>query len=320
MDPRRLRLLRELARLGSMQLVADELGVTTSTVSQQIAALARDVGLALIEPDGRRVRLTPGGRRLAEHAEVILAAIDTARADLQPGDPSGTVRVAGFATAIRRALLPAIRDLSLDHPQITLRVREHEPPESLELLAAGTVDLALVYDFTVAPRVLDESLEVLPLWTASWSMGVPDDPEIGHCGADTDDLTAPEVLSRLRDRLCIVNSRDTADETVLRLLGSLAGFTPRIAHRADSLELVVDLITGGQGIGLLPEEWPSTPGVRKLRLRDPGVVQRAFVVTRRGHAQWAPLGIVRRLLTDRASAGGAASRSAERGAGSVNRP
>lgn len=280
-----------------MQLVADELGVTTSTVSQQIAALARDVGLTLIEPDGRRVRLTPAGRRLAEHADVILAAIDTARADLQPGDPGGTVRVAGFATAIRRVLLPAIRDLSRDHPRITLLVREHEPPEALELLAAGTVDLALVYDFTAAPRVLDESLEVLPLWTASWSLGVPDEEQIGDCGADMAGLTAPEVLDRLRDRLCIVNSRDTADETVLRLLGSLAGFTPLIAHRADSLELVVDLITGGQGIGLLPEAWPPTPGVRLLPLHDPAVVQRAFVVTRRGHAQWAPLGIVRDLMT-----------------------
>lgn len=320
MDPRRLRLLRELARLGSMQLVADELGVTTSTVSQQIAALAKDVGVALIEPEGRRVRLTPGGRRLAEHAETILAAIDTARADLQPGDPGGTVRVAGFATAIRRALLPAIRDLSLDHPQITLRVREHEPPEALELLGAGTVDLALVYDFTVAPRLLDESLEVLPLWTAAWSLGVPDDPDIGHYGADADGLTAPEVLARLADRLCIVNSRDTADETVLRLLGSLAGFTPIIAHRADSLELVVDLITAGHGIGLLPEAWPPTSGVRLLSLCDPAVLQRAFVVTRRGHAQWAPLGIVRQLLTDRASADGVSPSPARVAGGPAGRP
>ncbi|MER6592032.1 LysR family transcriptional regulator, partial [Micromonospora purpureochromogenes] len=68
MDLRRLRLLRELARLGSMREVADELGVTTSTVSQQLAALSREVGATLIEPQGRRVRLTPAGRRLAEHA------------------------------------------------------------------------------------------------------------------------------------------------------------------------------------------------------------------------------------------------------------
>jgi len=58
--------LRELARLGPMHQVAEQLSVTTSTVSQQIAALSRDLGSSLIQPDGRRVRLTPAGRRLAD--------------------------------------------------------------------------------------------------------------------------------------------------------------------------------------------------------------------------------------------------------------
>ena len=76
--------------------------VTTSTVSQQIAALAREAGTPLVEPDGRRVRLTPAGRRLADHAVTILAAVDAARLDLDPAaEPTGTVRVAAFATAFR---------------------------------------------------------------------------------------------------------------------------------------------------------------------------------------------------------------------------
>ncbi len=73
-DPRRLELLLELSRLGSMREVGEAMHVTTSTVSQQIAALAREAGTALVEPDGRRVRLTPAGRRLAGHAVTILAA------------------------------------------------------------------------------------------------------------------------------------------------------------------------------------------------------------------------------------------------------
>src|SRR3954451_712924 len=68
METRRLELLVALARLGSMREVADEMGVTTSTVSQQIAALAREAGTALVEPVGRRVRLTPAGRRVGRGA------------------------------------------------------------------------------------------------------------------------------------------------------------------------------------------------------------------------------------------------------------
>ena len=84
-ETRRLQILLELSRRGSMSSVADALGTTTSTVSQQIAALARETGTPLVEPVGRRVRLTPAGRRLAEHAVTILAAVDAAHLDLDPG-------------------------------------------------------------------------------------------------------------------------------------------------------------------------------------------------------------------------------------------
>lgn len=300
MDPRRLLFLHELARLGSMQRVGDELNVTTSTVSQQIAHLGRDLGLRLIEPDGRRVRLTPAGRRLADHAGTILTAIDAARRDLGSDDPAGLVRVAGFATAIRRALLPAIRRLSDEHPRITLHMREHEPLEAMAALAAGTVDLALVYDYTLTPIRFDRSVEVVGLWSASWGLGVPAaeaaSPE-HTAGPD-----APAIVLRYADRRWIVNSRNSADEDLLRILASMAGFEPEIAHGADSLDLVRDLITSGHGVGLLPMDGTADPGIRLLALDNPPALLRAFAVTRRGHTQWAPLAIVRDLLTGHAAA------------------
>src|SRR5215471_12001763 len=130
METRRLQFLLELSRLGSMRAVADHLGVTTSTVSQQIAALARETGASLIEADGRNVRLTAAGRRLAGHAVTILGAVNSARADLSPSaEPAGTVRVSGFATAIRRAIMPVMGELARSYPEVRLVVREHEPAE-----------------------------------------------------------------------------------------------------------------------------------------------------------------------------------------------
>src|SRR3954452_12912442 len=152
MDVRRLQMLLELSRLGSMHEVAAELGTSTSSVSQAVAALARDVGTPLTEPDGRRVRLTPAGRRLAEHAVTILAAVDAARLDLDPhADPAGTLRVAGFATAVRRSLLPLVAELAERHPKVRLLIHEHEPAETFDLLAADEIDLALTYGYNLAP-------------------------------------------------------------------------------------------------------------------------------------------------------------------------
>src|SRR6478735_8705931 len=166
MDTRRLLFLRELARLGSMHEVAEELSVTTSTVSQQIAALARELNSNLIEPDGRRVRLTPAGRRLAEHAVTILAAVDAAIVDLDvDAAPAGTVRVAGFASAIRRSLLPTIARLGAAQSAVTVMIAEQEPFEALERLARDDVDIALTYDYNLAPATLRNDFSATALWT-----------------------------------------------------------------------------------------------------------------------------------------------------------
>jgi DNA-binding transcriptional LysR family regulator len=284
METRRLELLVALARLGSMREVADEMGVTTSTVSQQIAALAREIGTELLEPVGRRVRLTPAGRRLADHGLTILAALDAARADLDPGaEPAGTVRVAGFATAIRRSLLPLLA--SLKGTQVRMLIAEHEPAEALDLLAEDAIDLALVYDYALAPRTIDDRFEVNPLWTTRWGLGVPAESAV-------ENVPAVATVDRHRDRDWIVNSRNDADERVVAALAAHAGFTPRIAHRADSLDLVQDLVAAGLGVGLLPEGMPVRAGVRLLPLREPEVLLRAFAVVGRGRAVWAPLALI----------------------------
>jgi DNA-binding transcriptional LysR family regulator len=281
METRRLRLLVELDRLGSMTAVADEMGLTTSTVSQQLAILARDAGTALVEPQGRRVRLTPAGQRLAAHGVTILAAVEAARLDLDPSAaPAGSVRVAGFATAIRRSLLPVQRRLTAEHPAVRLLIHEHEPAEAFALLDADDVDLALTYDYNLAPAAFPARYEARRLWRVPWGLGVRDG--VTHEEAWRSDW--------------IVNSRNTADDDVVRTLSALHGVDPRIVHRCDSLDLVSDLILAGLGVGLLASADTPPHGVRLLPLTDPRVDLRAYAVIRRGRAGWPPLAHVLRLL------------------------
>ncbi|TNB73614.1 LysR family transcriptional regulator [Arthrobacter sp. BB-1] len=296
METRRLEVLLELARQGSMRNVADSLGTTTSTVSQQIAALARETGAALLEPDGRRVRLTPAGRRLADHAVTILAAVDAATAELDPGaEPAGTVRVAGFVTAVRKILMPIVEELAVSHPGIKLEVREHEPAEALALLADDSVDLALTYDYNLAPDSTGVAFDSVHLWSTPWSLGVP---EVAAPVAGS----APEVLASFRDRDWIGNSRNRADEDVLRLLASMGDFEPRVRHQADSLELVEDLILAGMGVGLLPADREPRAGVALVPLNTPDVRLRAYARTRRGNSTWPALAAVLGQITGKAAA------------------
>jgi DNA-binding transcriptional LysR family regulator len=278
-DTRRLQLLLALSRLGSMRAVAESFQLTTSTVSQQIAALAKDTGTQLIEPEGRRVRLTPAGRRLADHAVTILAAVDAARLDLDPdAEPAGTLRIGGFATGIRVSLLPILAELAERHPAVDVVISEYEPIEAFALLADDDLDLALTYDYNLAPAAPGPALESVALWSIPWGLGVRSDAPDG-----------PADLSAYADRRWIVNSRNTADEDAVRTLAALAGFTPRIAHQIDSLELVEDLVVAGYGVGLLPIGRPTGAGVKVVPLTDPEVILTAYAVTRVGRSTWPPL-------------------------------
>jgi DNA-binding transcriptional LysR family regulator len=262
-----------------MRAVAETHHLTTSTVSQQIAALAKETGVQLIEPEGRRVRLTPAGQRLADHAVTILAAVDSARLDLDPdAEPAGTVRVGGFATGIRVSLLPIVAELAEKYPKVDLVISEFEPIEAFALLTDDDIDLALTYDYNLAPASPGPVLETVALWSVPCGLGVP---------AET--AMTQAIVADFADHTWIVNSRNTADEDAVRTLAAMAGFTPKIAHQIDSLDLVEELIVAGYGVGLLPIGRPTGCGVKVIPLADANPVLTAYAVTRRGRATWPPL-------------------------------
>jgi DNA-binding transcriptional LysR family regulator len=182
------------------------------------------------------------------------------------------------------SLLPILAELSHTYPEIDVLVSEYEPIEAFQLLANDDLDLALTYDYNLAPAAPGATLETVALWSTPWGLGVR-----------TDEPDGPADVSGYADRRWIVNSRNTADEDAVRTLGALNGFTPRIAHQIDSLELVEDLIVAHYGVGLLPLHRATGAGVKVVTLHDPTVILTAYAVTRIGRSTWSPL----RTLLDR---------------------
>src|SRR3954466_1669219 len=112
LDVRRLRLLSELARSGTIAQVAKTVGYTPSAVSQSLAQLEREVGVALLERDGRRVRLTPAAPALVPRADRILQELDAAEAELAAEHETvkGSVVIGAFPSAAAKLAVPAIKD------------------------------------------------------------------------------------------------------------------------------------------------------------------------------------------------------------------
>ncbi len=262
-----------------MSAVARATGYGTSAVSQQLAALEREAGVPLLEAAGRRVRLTPAGRRLVGHAETILAAVTAAELDLAAGsEPSGLVRVAGYTSALRQHLLPVAGQLARVHPLIELELQEREPAEVDELLDADQIDLGFVHDYTLVPRG-GRHVRTL-LGSSPVMLAVPPG------SAAPARIRTPDDLESLRGEFWIGNSRDPGDEELASRLCALAGWTPRIRHRADSLELVIDLVLAGHGIGLLPAGAPGADRVRMVPMALARADSRMWSVVRAGTQEW----------------------------------
>ena len=152
-DARRLRVLREVAEQGTLSAAADALHLTPSAVSQQLAALERELGQPVLERNGRGVRLTGAAEVLVGHANLVLAQLEAAAADVAAYSEGvvGTVRIAGFATALAELAAPAVAELRATHPRLVLTISEQEAPDCFRALARGDVDIAVSMASRQAP-------------------------------------------------------------------------------------------------------------------------------------------------------------------------
>src|SRR5918998_5749734 len=143
LDLRRLRLLSELSRRGTIAEVARVVGYTPSAISQSLAQLEREAGVTLLERDGRRVRLTPAAHGLVARTERVLAELDAAEAELAAEHETvrGEVVIGAFPSAAAGLVVPAIVELSARHPALSCTVREHEPEDGIPLLRSGELDM-----------------------------------------------------------------------------------------------------------------------------------------------------------------------------------
>ena len=244
LDVRRLRVLTEVARRGSLAAAAEALSYTSSAVSQQIAALEREAGTVLLERRSRGVVLTEAGQVLVRHAEAVLAQLAAAEAELTALEDlrSGRLRLASFATAGASLLPLAVDAFRARHPEIALSIQQASPQESVERLRDGALDLAITVDLDSSPA---EGVEVIHLF---------EDPVKLALHRDHPLAAATEIrLADLREETWIDVPRLTSGGKVLSRACERAGFSPRVAYESDDYTAIQELVGAGVGIALLPD-------------------------------------------------------------------
>src|SRR5918911_1537960 len=149
LDVLRLRVLDAVARHGSVTAAARELHYSQPSVSHHLARLEAETGAQLLQRVGRGIRLTQAGHMLAHRAAQIIGRIDAADAELSAhvGLAAGRVRLAAFSSAIGSILPDALAALVGRHPDLEVTLIDTHPPEALELLRAGRIDVAVIFRY-----------------------------------------------------------------------------------------------------------------------------------------------------------------------------
>jgi DNA-binding transcriptional LysR family regulator len=278
LDLRRLRHLSELARRGTIAEVARAVGYTPSAISQSLLQLEREVGVALLERDGRRVRLTPAAHGLVARTERVLAELDAAEAELAAEQDTvrGRVVAGAFPSAAARLVIPATLDLGRRHPEVTVIVREHEPEDGIGLLRAGELDLLVSESYEGVEPAPVGGLDTHLLLTEPLLLALP----------RSDAVDGTVSLAAYRERAWIGGLAGTQYATAVELACRAAGFAPRIVHRADEAAVIQALAASGLAVGLLPALACTGPEpVRYVEASPAPPARRIHALVRRGAAR-----------------------------------
>ncbi|MFE8938237.1 LysR family transcriptional regulator [Streptomyces sp. NPDC000963] len=285
LDVRRMQVLRAVVASGSVTGAAANLGYTPSAVSQQIAVLEKEAGIALLERFGRGVRPTAAGRLLTEHAAAIgrrVAEAETALADLRAGR-TGRISVRYFATAGADLVAPALARFRAEHPgvRVDLRIAEGAPD--------AEADLTLVVRPRGGPDAYGEGLRLVHLVDDPYRAVLPKGhPLAGRRAAvELAELAAEPWVGSERPGPCL--------DAVLEACAA-AGFSPDVAVECEEYATAQGFVAAGLGVSLIPLMGLGSrrPGVVVRRVRGPEPVRAIHAAVRESSLA---LPAVRGLLT-----------------------
>jgi DNA-binding transcriptional LysR family regulator len=246
-DVRRLVVLAEVVRCGSLSAAALSLSYTTSAVSQQITALERDIGATLLVRGPTGVRPTEAGTRLLEHATLILSAVAAAERDLAQLNTARprTIRVASFASAAATILPRAFARFRSLFGDVGLELLSADPQDGVELVMADGADAVVI---TEVPGDAAEfpALHTVPVYDDEFFVVLP----AGHRLASFAEIP---FASLAREQWIVSTETGSCpDVRVFEHACRRADFTPSVTFRAEDYSTVQGLVAANLGVSLVP--------------------------------------------------------------------
>lgn len=279
----RLRVFHAVSTAGTVAGAARSLGYTPSAVSQQLAVLEREAGVALVERSNRGIVLTPAGEVMARRAGELLDVVRNAFDDVAHAAEHhrSTVTVASFPTAIPTLLMPLRRLLA---PDIEVIVIDAEPEQALQLVESHAADAAITDAEAVDLRATD--LHRTLIRTDPWRLV-------------TSRRRTVRSLSQCAHDQWVLGGPHTRHGAAARRLCRAAGFEPNVIVETEDHHIAFDVVRAANAVTLLPDLALVDPpkGVAVAAAVDIGHDRRVEFVTRAAVRDRAAITRLRDALT-----------------------
>lgn len=276
---RRIELLRMIAHLGTVTAAAHALYRSPSGVSRQIQDLSKELGVELLVPEGRRVRLTGPGQALVGYADRAHQMWEQIQEQLTESDePAGEVTVVAHPSAVTTLLAPALPRLKKKYPELVMRIIEEQPPGSFNRLTTGEADICLAAVEEGVPHRDDPRFQQVEVTREPIDALVPRDHPL-----------APQESISLRDLATekwVVPAEGQAGHHEVMTACRSAGFTPTVVHYAKEWSSVGALVAMSGAVSLTSRFAPdATTEVVRVQLRGNPAPARQLTATTRAGAQ-----------------------------------
>jgi DNA-binding transcriptional LysR family regulator len=257
LDVRRLRVLREVAKQGSFSAAASSLGYTQPAVSRQISVLEGETGVQLLRRMPQGVALTEAGRLLVERTEDVISRLDRIEDELRAHSEleGGRLRLSAFASAAAGLLPLALVRFRERHPAVELSVIVLDPIDSLPLLRADELDIALC-NYTDPNQSLERSARAnMPSWAALDAVPLFEDPmyvalPAGHPLADARRLKLADLAD---DPWMLTTTTTCPDSEIFRIACKQAGVEPPVAFEYDDYAALLGFVAASVGVAVVPD-------------------------------------------------------------------
>jgi DNA-binding transcriptional LysR family regulator len=242
MDPRRLLTFRQVARQGSFSRAAEALALSQPAVSQQIGALERELGTALLVRGRAGTVPTPAGELLLAHADALAARLDLAdtQMDALLAGERQTLRLGAFPSALATIVPAAVSALRAGDPQLEAAIEEGRVDELTRATQAGRLHAAVCFQASADPRVEPDGLRRIDVLEEPMHAVLPADHRLaGREAIALRDLADEPWMAPATDGLLVDACR-------------AAGFEPRIVIRTRDPLAARAIAAAGLAVSLTP--------------------------------------------------------------------